>query len=230
MFRSRHSHRTGLSANAARASQLRCDLASDDGAAADSCARCVRLGLECKVESGFRRTRKRRLVDHQDSSHGGTFGADRDAATRRSFELKNEVRQLRQQLETRRGLTPSAAIDWALPTGSAEVADTSSGLPVSSQYGGIQQINPPNNASVRASSLVNGSPAATTTGPSPDPKHSHAPGLTTKPGIDQPLPCRRVSLAIPRPRALGNTALSAEEIDELFMMCVSPPVPCHGIS
>jgi hypothetical protein len=43
-------------------------------------------------------------------------------------------------------------------------------------------------------------------------------GLTTRPGLDEAKTSRQWPQPLPRPRALGNTALSVEEIDELFTM------------
>ena len=63
--------------------------------------------------------------------------------------------------------------------------------------------------------------SVTGTGPSPGAtEHSRAPGVTTKPGLDGPPSLRRNSIPLPRPRTLGNTVLSVEAIDELFMMYV----------
>lgn len=51
-------------------------------------------------------------------------------------------------------------------------------------------------------------------------EQSRAPGLTTRPEIDQQTPRRlpRGSFNVPRPRALGNAVLSVEEIEDLFQM------------
>ena len=49
-------------------------------------------------------------------------------------------------------------------------------------------------------------------------EHARAPGLTTRPGLDEPADAQSAPLTIPRPRALGNIALSVDEIDELFAM------------
>jgi hypothetical protein len=69
-------------------------------------------------------------------------------------------------------------------------------------------------------SALNDASSTAATGPSPDAAgHSRAPGVTTRPGVDDPEPRPRSEIAsVPRPRALGNIALSVEEIDELFAM------------
>jgi hypothetical protein len=137
---------------------------------------------------------------------------------RRSFELESEIRQLRMQLESQSGPTPSSTVpDWSLPPESAAFADTASQSYIPPEAP-TRQANVTHRPAAVAASLTSASPG-TATGPSPDPtEHSRAPGLTTRPGVDEPLAARRVSLSLPRPRALGNTALSVDEIDELFMM------------
>ncbi|KAL2202421.1 hypothetical protein CC79DRAFT_1337131 [Sarocladium strictum] len=73
--------------NECRQQKLRCDLlaAQQRENPATKCSRCHRLDLECKVDNGFVRTRKRR----------------------RSVDLEKEIRHLRQQLEESHGTTTS---------------------------------------------------------------------------------------------------------------------------
>ena len=107
---------------------------------------------------------------------------------RRSRDLENEVQQLQRQLdETRR-----ASVSLPVP-----------GQPLPTQ----SMISPADDESTRPSEI---SPDAT--------EPLRAPGLTTKPGLDEPAEqcSASSSLSLPRPRALGNIALSVEEIDELF--------------
>ncbi|KAL2112916.1 hypothetical protein VUR80DRAFT_6038 [Thermomyces stellatus] len=68
--------------NECKQQKLRCEFGSgSDATSREVCNRCNKLGLDCRVEDGFRRTRKRR----------------------RSVDLEDEIRELRKQLETRNG-------------------------------------------------------------------------------------------------------------------------------
>lgn len=187
--------------NQCKQQKLRCDLASsEDATSLDICSRCNRLGLECKIDDGFRRTRKRR----------------------RSVDLENEIRELRKQLDESRhaptatsrpvpiGSTNTAS--WAMATGTG----LTGALPIITTYGNLSQtdtsrIAPPSIAGTASISAQESPAAGAGTA-----EHSRIPGLTTRPGVDEPIPRRPVYSALPRPRALGNTALSVEEIDELF--------------
>ncbi|KAL7941925.1 hypothetical protein V8C42DRAFT_163840 [Trichoderma barbatum] len=156
--------------NECKQQKLRCDLVAND-AASTTCSRCQRLSLACKVDTEFRRTRKRR----------------------KSFELENEVRELRRQLATRE--VSSTGLEWPILTPAA-----------------------PSEARVSEAAVSSVSGAS---GPSPDPKESsRVPGLTTQPAIDQPQAPRRSIITIPRPRKLGNVELSVEEIDELYLIYI----------
>lgn len=151
--------------NECRQQKLRCDLVANDGAPS-TCSRCQRLSLSCKVDNDFRRTRKRR----------------------KSFELENEVRELRRQLATHEA--SSAALEWPIiPPAEARVSEV-------------------------AVSSVSG---ASGPSPDPR-ESSRVPGLTTQPVIDQPQEPRRSIITIPRARKLGNVELSVEEIDELYLI------------
>ncbi|KAJ0138758.1 Uncharacterized protein HZ326_18277 [Fusarium oxysporum f. sp. albedinis] len=158
--------------NECKQQKLRCDIpGSGETTPLPVCSRCTRLGLECKIEVGFRRTRKRR----------------------RSVDLENEIRNLKKRLEEAEdGNNTNSTSETAQVRATNEIVWTLSATP-----GGL----PP-------------SPTATTDVT----EHSRAPGLTTRPVIDEPDPRRHLSSSFPRPRALGNTALSVEEIDELFDM------------
>ncbi|UKZ96419.1 uncharacterized protein TrAFT101_011211 [Trichoderma asperellum] len=157
--------------NECKQQKLRCDLVAND-AVSSICSRCQRLQLTCKIDNGFRRTRKRR----------------------KSFELENEVRELKRRLATREA-SSNAAIEWPI-------------------------IAPAAPSETRASDAIQSS-ASNTSGPSLDPKESsRVPGLTTQPVIDQPQAARRSIIAIPGPRKLGNVELSVEEIDELYLIYI----------
>ncbi|KAL6695343.1 hypothetical protein J3F84DRAFT_335097 [Trichoderma pleuroticola] len=156
--------------NECKQQKLRCDLVAGDGAPS-TCSRCQRLNLACKVDTDFRRTRKRR----------------------KSFELENEVRELRRQLATREA--GNATLEWPIPTPAA-----------------------PSEARVSEAAVSSVSGAS---GLSSDPKESsRVPGLTTQPVIDQPQAPRRSIITIPRARKLGNVELSVEEIDELYLIYI----------
>lgn len=158
-----------------------------------ACSRCQRLSLECRVDNGFRRVRKRT----------------------RSFEMESEIQSLRRQLRNK-DQVPSPALDWNLGLADPGLLPESPApnygfpmmaTPAEAGVGGRQMP-------ARPASSAGGS------GPSPNPtEHSRAPGLTTRPAVDEPpSPRRRAVAVVPRPRALGNIALSVEEIEELFSM------------
>ncbi|KAM0260094.1 hypothetical protein ACHAQJ_003019 [Trichoderma viride] len=112
----------------------------------------------------------------------------------KSFELENEVRELRRRLATREA-SSNAALEWPILTPAAPSEARASDAPLSS--------------------VSNGS------GPSLDPKQSsRVPGLTTQPVIDQPQAPRRATITMPRARKLGNVELSVEEIDELYLIYI----------
>ncbi|KAI8649535.1 Zn(2)-C6 fungal-type domain-containing protein [Fusarium keratoplasticum] len=190
--------------NECKQQKLRCDLTYCDTTNLPVCSRCNRLGLECKIELGFRRTRKRR----------------------RSVDLVNEIRDLKKRLEEAQDgsntnptletaqTRPTSEMDWALPATAGGLLPTPS---VDANLGQLQLDSsrstvPPMQQPPPPPIPVDESPTATTDAT----EHSRAPGLTTRPVIDEPGPHRRFSSSRPRPQALGNTALSVEEIEELF--------------
>ncbi|KAF4819138.1 Regulatory protein LEU3 [Colletotrichum siamense] len=188
--------------NQCKQQKLRCEYVSHE--ARDQmqirCRRCHRLDLECKIEEGFRRTRKRR----------------------RSADFEDEIHELKRQLNEAQ--TRSLAISHA-SSGEEAVAERTmatemnrrhldsspnntiiayrddSALPVAPLSGSIDAIESP------------GGDTNTT-------EQSRAPGLTTRPEIDQQTPRRlpRGSFSVSRPRALGNAVLSVEEIEDLFQI------------
>lgn len=124
--------------------------------------------------------------------------------------------------------TPYAALDWNLGLSETSLLPVPSPSP---NYGPRTVAESPASAittdqqqqlitravptpPTAASSTAASGPSLNTT------EHSRAPGLTTRPGVDEPSePQRRPGVALaPRPRALGNIALSVEEIEELFLM------------
>lgn len=136
---------------------------------------------------------------------------------RRSFELESEILGLRQQLEERNAHAQSSpvapSLSWDLPS----ARETNLPMPSHPDTDIAREAN----ANVRGDPVAMQATKSTAAAsiPSPDPTELlRAPGLTTKPGVDQPIESRRPPAPTPRPRALGNTALSVEEIEELFMM------------
>ena len=170
--------------NECKQQKLRCDLASEDATAMETCGRCARLGLVCRIDQGFRRKRKRR----------------------RSADLENEIRVLREQLESDQHASAVPVMtDWAVP----------SATPPSANRALSMSFVPPSVAHP-ASTHIDSSSATGAEGI--DGPCSHIPGLTTRPNIDEPTPRRSVWCGFPRPRALGNTVLSVDEIEDLFNM------------
>jgi len=168
--------------NECRQQKLRCDLASEDATAIEVCGRCARLGLGCKTDQGFQRTRKRR----------------------RSADLENEIRELREQLNSGRHASATPVMgDWAVPSATPPSANGALPIPFMSP-----PVAYPTSIHMDASSATG---AEIVDGP-----HSHVPGLTTRPSVDEPAPRRSLWRGLPRPRALGNTVLSVEEIGDLF--------------
>ena len=66
-YNGKHASQKRRACNECRQQKLRCDLANDQDLSVTACARCVKLGLDCKVDETFQRTRKRkRSTDFQD--------------------------------------------------------------------------------------------------------------------------------------------------------------------
>jgi hypothetical protein len=111
---------------------------------------------------------------------------------------------------------PTSEMDWALPATAGGLLPTPSvdanlgQLQLDSSRSTVLPMQQPPPPPIP----VDESPTATTDAT----EHSRAPGLTTRPVIDEPDPRRRFSSSLPRPQALRNTALSVEEIEELFNM------------
>lgn len=169
--------------NECRQQKLRCDLSQEDASAAKQCGRCMRLGFECKLDQGFRRTRKRR----------------------RSGDLENQIRELREQLEASRNAPTTAptATAWAAQMATPPPALATMRAPFAPPF--FTQTPSIHSASSAVTDHeINGS-------------HIRVPGLTTTPGLEES-PRRPSWHGVPRPRAIGNVVLSVEEIDELFSM------------
>lgn len=93
--------------------QLRCDLVAND-AVSSTCSRCQRLKLTCKIDNDFRRTRKRRYGSWLSQLNWCKLMA-RCFISRKSFELENEVRDLRRRLANREA-SSNAAVEWPILT------------------------------------------------------------------------------------------------------------------
>ncbi|KAK1848616.1 zn 2cys6 transcriptional activator [Colletotrichum chrysophilum] len=164
------------------------------------CRRCHRLDLECKIEEGFRRTRKRR----------------------RSADLEDEIHELKRQLNEAqtRSLAIShassgeeAVAEWTMTTemNRRHLDSSSNNTIIAYQDDSTLQVAPLS-GSIDAIESPGGDTITT--------EQSRAPGLTTRPEIDQQTPRRlpRGSFNVPRPRVLGNAVLSVEEIEDLFQI------------
>lgn len=152
---------------------------------------------------------------------------------RRSIDLQNEIRELREQLGAARTSSAVANIprhtseqaitNWAMPTVISSYLYSPSTNPAQTDSSGV--AFPPITGVTSVHTDV-----ASVSGTELTEPHSRIPGLTTRPSIDEPSPRRSISQYTPRPRALGNIALSVEEIDELFNMWASISVPLHPLA
>ncbi|KAM5385210.1 hypothetical protein ACJZ2D_001171 [Fusarium nematophilum] len=191
--------------NQCKQQKLRCSLLTPDtdGAhAGGACSRCQRLGMECKVEVGFQRVRKRRQV----SRYELIFAMLTLCVRRRSAELEQEVQNLRQQLQAQSHDNLSPSMPGAATANDLDVSG------FSPESVAIRQ-NEMGNFAINASDLTSNSATENT-----ESEPSIAPGVTTRPGVDEPIRSRLASNPVARPRALGNVVLSVEEIEELFAM------------
>lgn len=131
---------------------------------------------------------------------------------RRSFELEGEIRDLQRQL--RRQNVPTLSTSTLTTQAQVSPPVLPQYLPISPQDGGVSQENRDRDSDRDLDAIPatsEGSPVATE-------RHSRTAGFTTKPAVDdEPDKLRRV-VPMRQPRALSNTALSENEIDELFTM------------
>ncbi|KAJ0415917.1 hypothetical protein BJY00DRAFT_317380 [Aspergillus carlsbadensis] len=158
--------------NECKQQKLRCNLTAGENDDSNVCSRCQRLGLECKIESNFQRTRKRR----------------------HSYDLENEVKELRRKLATYE-------------------ANTS----VTSIRVNSNPASPPQPEHSPQGYLVLPEPTAPQSSISfPSRVGSRAPGLTTQPVIDLEQAPATPLLFHPQERRLDDIELSTVEIDDLF--------------
>ncbi|USP74362.1 methylisocitrate lyase [Curvularia clavata] len=125
---------------------------------------------------------------------------------RRSADLEKEVRELREQLESGRNASGASGMrGWSIfsptpPSASANEALSTHFAPLSV----TQPVSiPTDGSSVKSAEGIIG-------------PGTHVPGLTTRPSIEVPTPRGSIWSAEARPRALGNTVLSVDEIDHLY--------------
>ncbi|KAL3449211.1 hypothetical protein BJX65DRAFT_294704 [Aspergillus insuetus] len=159
--------------NECKQQKLRCSLTATENDDSSVCTRCQRLGLNCKIESNFRRTRKRR----------------------RSYDLENEVKELRRKLATYETNAPVTRI---------QSVNSSTASPPQSQHSPHGNIALPELSDPRLSRSF-----ASRVG-------SRAPGLTTQPVIDLEQAPAAALVVPPQARRLDDLELSTVEIDELF--------------
>ncbi|KAG7001281.1 Regulatory protein LEU3 [Fusarium oxysporum f. sp. conglutinans] len=181
--------------NECKQQKLRCDLASAQILTeSDYCTRCRSLGLDCRIDDGFRRTRKRR----------------------QSTDLESEIHSLREQLRATQSNASTSSqhneTNWPVP---APVGTPGSVFNTMNQTDAGLNFTPVRNDSPAAS--MNFPPATLGSSVTND---ADLQCLTTRPGIDPPTQHRASLFPLARPRALGNIILQIEEIDELFNMYI----------
>lgn len=196
-YNGKHASQKRRACNECRQQKLRCDLANDQESTVTTCSRCVKLGLACKVDDTFQRTRKRK----------------------RSADFQDEIADLRRQLLYYQHQTH-------LPQGSPryrpgdETPDRSapgriSGSPINARLPGTD--------SQRTPSLINNGllppsePNGTSPGTSID-QHETA-GAGTRPHEHEiQAPATPYAAIKSRPRSLGysNVTLSEEAIEMLY--------------
>ncbi|KAL2786339.1 hypothetical protein BJX66DRAFT_346895 [Aspergillus keveii] len=151
--------------NECKQQKLRCNLTATENDDSNVCTRCQRLGLDCKIESNFRRTRKRR----------------------RSYDLENEVKELRRRLATYETNHHVQATEIRVGSNTASPQDKS-------------RFSGSGHPSIPFASRMG----------------SRAPGLTTQPLLDlEQMPVAPL-LVPPQARRLDDLELSTVEIDESF--------------
>lgn len=182
--------------NDCRQQKLRCDLAAKaetDGA--DACSRCVKLGLECKIDDQFQRTRKRK----------------------RSSELEKEVEGLKRQISTLSRQSFRLPVPMAQSPGYTGSDYWPRSSTRESDNGSV--LSPNENSAVNFSTTM---PSGTSPD-SPD--HNDPPGTTTRPTMDEDTECAPAAPLVPGmsvrastvpSRTLDNIKITAEEIEELF--------------
>ncbi|KAF2727284.1 hypothetical protein EJ04DRAFT_451641 [Polyplosphaeria fusca] len=173
--------------NECKQQKLRCDLSTLVHPTGDSCSRCKRLGLECRIDRSFRRERKRK----------------------RSDELEKEVETLRTELSRRSTSLQATSTDASFRRQPDNLgSDTAS----TSSIGTFRR--PSDMFSTTVPNMT--SPDST--------QPSDPPGTTTRPYMDTPRADTDGSTAdmdtsgyaTRSSRTLGNIALSADDIDDLF--------------
>ncbi|KAL4880548.1 hypothetical protein BJY04DRAFT_228209 [Aspergillus karnatakaensis] len=163
--------------NECKQQKIRCDLTADHNGS-NVCSRCRKIGLDCKVESSFQRTRKRR----------------------RSYDLENEIKELRQKLAAYEDVT---SVGVRVPSNSISPHDLNT---FPHDNGGLDfGTRLPSVTPVRQSDVLCGRI-----------ERSQAPGLTTKPVIDVDQTRSTPLVVIPQVRMLADIRLSVEEIEDLF--------------
>lgn len=205
-YNGRHASQKRRACNECRQQKLRCDL-SGDGRSVNPCSRCAKLGLDCKVDESFQRTRKRR----------------------RSRDFEDEIQSLKKQLEAYQRLGTSSQTP-----GDTDPRDET---PDRSAPGRLSDSPATNRATMghaqRTPSLVNNGllPPADPNTSSPTMELDELNGSTTRPHEHElEAPPKAASPSLSRPRSLGNgsVVLGEDEIEELyasFLMLYHPMLP-----
>jgi transcriptional regulatory protein LEU3 len=198
-YTGRHASQRRRACNECRQQKLKCSSAADtsDGAIVPAkCSRCTKLGLECKVDESFQRTRKRR----------------------RSADFEDEIVALKKQLQKYKSQTPPSTVEN--PQSGCETPDRAapgrlSGSPVAEKRAlGHTQRTP---------SLVNNGLLPRM--PAQDPALESLDGASTQPHqheLEPPVSPAGPAVQ-PKPRTLLNTGvtLHESEIEQLYSTFLS---------
>ena len=194
-YNGRHASQKRRACNECRQQKLRCDLAHSPEGAVSSCSRCAKLGLSCKVDESFQRTRKRR----------------------RSADFQEEISSLKQQLEQYQRQRTFSGTPAEHVLGD-ETPDRSAPGRLSASPAANRGIV---SNTQRTPSLVNNGllPPADSDSLSPATERNDLTGTTTRPHEHEiEAPPKTSPAAIARPRSLGhgNVTLTEDEIEELY--------------
>lgn len=187
----RHPNQKRRACNECKQQKLRCDLAGTQDPTVTSCSRCTKLGLDCRIDEGFRRERKRK----------------------RAVELESEVQTLQQQLAAYQNVDTSDALPRTAqmsPRGSLRFESnfTQSAPHCNSVFYGSPKTVSDVITSLETPDLTRTDSMNTDT----------LSAITTRPHKHEIVPPRTPSSASPVtvPRRLAETELSIREIDQFF--------------
>lgn len=133
-------------------------------------------------------------------------------SSRRSFELHNEVRELRRQLAANKPSSP--ILESILPASGDGAPDDPTSLP---QWVLGEEDHHPRGTDGDSAAVDRSTSGRSGLLPNVV-ENLWTPGLTTKPVIDPPQPPAEAAATVPGGRALGNVELSVADINALFTM------------